>query len=106
MSDSSFRKHEEAGRAFSKLRANLGDLYRIREHVEEAETAYRQALQLWPVNLLAVNELARILVSSRRVAEARDLVEKTLEMDPHNRLLKELLQELDSEPLSQAGQVR
>ena len=53
MSDSSFRKHEEAGRAFSKLRANLGDLYRIREHVEEAETAYRQALQLWPVNLLA-----------------------------------------------------
>ena len=77
-----YRHDTVAQRLFSKLRCAIGGLYAHRKMNAEAEYAYRQAIQLYPVGPEAYLRLADLYAYGDRFAEARHVVEALLQLDP------------------------
>ncbi len=75
---------------------NLGfeGLFR-RELLGEAETAFRRAIELDPLNVEAMNHLSFILYAFRNIPGARDQLKKSLEIDPESSYACYLLAEID-----------
>jgi len=83
-SDPGYENDFDAQRAFSKLRHSIGNLYRYREMNQEAEAAYRQALELWPSNAASAIYLIQLLWEREEVDEPVDLITQLVARDPHN----------------------
>lgn len=88
LGDENFHEDYDAQRSFSKLRNSTGNIYRARRMWPEAERAYRQALQLHPINMEALMALSEILRLQKRWNEMAEIWDRAIEVDPNNRALK------------------
>lgn len=79
-----FHEDYDARRSFSKLRTTMGHIYRYRKMTREAETAYRQSLQLWSGNIESLAALSRLLWSKERYEESSEVIFAALLEDPNN----------------------
>ena len=98
LKDPLFLTDIDAQRSFSKLRTTTGNIYRFRQKEaqkanqlavaasmrQEAELAYRQALNLWAINPEAVQFLLEMMTEEGRTKEALDFADEVLRRDPFN----------------------
>lgn len=80
----------DAQRSFSKLRHSIANIYNHREMTQEAERAYREALELWPASVETLAPLSGILVEQGRFVEAMELIQQAFDRDPNNESLVQL----------------
>jgi tetratricopeptide (TPR) repeat protein len=80
-----FHEDFDAKRSFSKLRNSTGNIYRARRMWNEAERAYRQALQLHPNNMESLVALSDILRAQKRWDDMAAIWDTAIEGDPNNR---------------------
>lgn len=84
LSDPKFMRDVCAQKSFSKLRTSLAGLYQSRGRFEDAEYAFRQAIQLYPYSPEAVFRLADAYVNRRRFDDARALIQDLKAHDSMN----------------------
>ncbi len=89
-----FRHDVVARKTFSKLRSAIAGLYAYRRMYPEAEYAFRQAIDLYPLSPEANFRLADIFMQQRRFKDARDLIERFLLDDPKNDKVMEFLNQI------------
>lgn len=82
--DRKFQRDVVAKKTFSKLRTALAGLYAARGHRAEAEYAFKQAVQLYPLSPEAVFRLANLYMQERRFDEATQVLEAFIAVDVHN----------------------
>ena len=99
--DPLFIRDTWAQKAFSKLRSSIGGVYAWRatntkdpaeqqRMTKEADFAFRQAFVLCPISPEAVFRYANLLVGSKRIEEAIQLVDTAAKLDPKNQQLEQL----------------
>ena len=88
LGDKNFHQDFDAKRSFSKLRNSTGNIYRARQMWNEAERAYRQALQLHPNNMESLVALSDILRAQKRWNEMAEIWDRAIEGDPSNRAVR------------------
>lgn len=84
LSEKEFRRDVVARKTFSKLRASLGSLYAMRGRLSEAEFAYKQAVELYPLSPEANFRFANLLLRQSKYKRALEIITTFLEADPHN----------------------
>ena len=82
----------------SKVINSKGNIYFAMKQYIPAEKCYRQAIDIYPKSLFAMNNLAHIFIISKRPGEAKDMFIEILKIDPQHKeakhnlaLLKRLL---------------
>ncbi|TAN36835.1 MAG: DUF2723 domain-containing protein [Verrucomicrobia bacterium] len=78
-----YRHDAVAQKVFTKLRCAIGGIYASRKMYAEAEYAFRQAIQLYPVGPEAYFRLTELFLAQERFAEARHATESLLQQDAH-----------------------
>ncbi|MFH0880866.1 MAG: DUF2723 domain-containing protein [Lentisphaerota bacterium] len=89
-----FRHDVVARKTFSKLRSALAGVYAYRRMFDEAEFAFKQAIDLYPLSPEANFRLADIFLQQRRFNDARNLIESFLKDDPQNDKVAEFLNQI------------
>ncbi|MBU4212372.1 MAG: DUF2723 domain-containing protein [Verrucomicrobia bacterium] len=84
MKDRKFQRDVVARKTFSKLRCAIAGLYVYRRMMNEAEIAFRQAVDLYPSSPEANFRLADMYMQMGRFAEALQLMETNQANDPNN----------------------
>ncbi|MBM3860645.1 MAG: DUF2723 domain-containing protein [Verrucomicrobia bacterium] len=85
-------RHDIVARAlYSKARTAIGGLYAHHRMNDDAEYAYRQALELYPDNTDAVLNLARLCVQLDRFDDAEKSLSTALDHDSYNASLRDAL---------------
>ena len=84
MSNPKFQRDVVARKTFSKLRSAIAGLYSYRRMYVEADYAFRQALELYPLSPEGNFRLAEINMQQRKFAEAKSIIEEFLKQDPGN----------------------
>ncbi|MEI7435633.1 MAG: DUF2723 domain-containing protein, partial [bacterium] len=79
-----FLRDVVARKSFSKLRSALAGLYLARGRVGEAEQAFREALELYPLSPEANFRLADLYLRSNRSDDAVAVMERFCSQDPGN----------------------
>ncbi|RMH23413.1 MAG: tetratricopeptide repeat protein [Acidobacteria bacterium] len=74
----------------------LGVAESANRHLEDAERAFRRALELAPGHTAALNDLAVILISQGRRDEARTLLQRVLALRPDDEMAKKNLERLEA----------
>jgi tetratricopeptide (TPR) repeat protein len=92
LADPLFLADPAAQRAFAKLRASIGNMYRFRNLFGEAEYAYRQAHKLGPDDEEADQYYADMLIAQGRYDDAENLLKEALDLDPRSGPLKSMVQ--------------
>jgi Tfp pilus assembly protein PilF len=87
--DAGFRHDTVAQAVYSKARAAIAGLYAYHRLNEDAEYAYRQALELYPDNTDATLSVARFCVQLDRFADAQQFLSSALARDNYNAALRE-----------------
>lgn len=70
------------GSSQSEAIAGLGRVASLKGNVRKAEKLYQKALQLNPVNTLALSYLAELRMKQKRYDDAKFLFEKIIQLDP------------------------
>ncbi len=83
-----------ARKTFSKLRSAIAGLYAYRRMFREAEYAFKQAVELYPLSPEANFRLADIYMQMGRFSDARLLIEDFLRNDPGNDKVAEFLNQI------------
>jgi len=96
VSDSKFIRDVVARKTFSKLRSAIAGLYAARGNVAEAEYAFKQAVELYPLSPEAVFRLADLYMRQKRCDEAHQVISDFLVQDVHNESGKGFLQQTDN----------
>lgn len=86
-----FLRDVVARKTFSKLRSAIAGLYAYRRLFDEAEYAFQQAIDLYPLSPEANFRLADIEMQQFRFAKAREVIEEFLKEDPGNDRVAEFL---------------
>lgn len=84
LNDPKFQRDAVARKSFSKLRCAIAGLYAYRRQVNEAEAAFRQAINMFPGSSEANFRLADLYLQYGRFTDALQVMEKNLEYDPRN----------------------
>jgi len=84
LSQERFLRDVVARKSFSKLRSAIAGIYAYRGMREEAEHAFRQSVDLYPLSPEACFRLADLLMGLRRFEEAREVMQGLLDGDPFN----------------------
>ncbi|MBM4152020.1 MAG: DUF2723 domain-containing protein [Kiritimatiellaceae bacterium] len=84
LKDSKFTRDVVARKTFSKLRSAIAGLYAARGNLAEADYAFKQAVQLYPLSPEAVFRLGELYLRQRRYSEARDVITSFMAQDIHN----------------------
>ncbi len=84
VNDKKFVRDVCARKTFSKLRSAIAGLYAARGNIAEAEYAFKQAVELYPLSPEAVFRLADLYMRQHRFEEARKVVSDFLAQDVHN----------------------
>ena len=84
MNDKKFIRDVCARKTFSKLRSAIAGLYAARGNMAEAEYAFRQAVELYPLSPESIFRLADLLTRQRRFDEAHKVISDFAAQDPHN----------------------
>jgi tetratricopeptide (TPR) repeat protein len=85
-----------ARKTFSKLRSAIAGLYAYRRNFPEAEYAFGQAIELYPLSPEANFRLADIYMQQRKFKEAAELIKAFLEKDPGNDRVAEFLTQIEA----------
>lgn len=91
ISEPGYFQDPPATRSFSKLRCSIGNLYFHHKMFDEAEYAYRQALQLAPDHAEVVMRLSEVLLRKRNFSESKSLLEGALKKDPYQSQYQSIL---------------
>ncbi len=94
MGNPRFLRDVVARKSFSKLRSAIAGLYAYRGLIDEAEYAFRQAIELYPLSPEANFRLADAFMRAAKYEEATALMEAFLEQDPRNDKAAEFLAQL------------
>jgi tetratricopeptide (TPR) repeat protein len=94
MSNPRFLRDVVARKTFSKLRSAIAGLFAWRRNYEEAEFAFRQAIDLYPLSPEANFRLADIYMQQFRFADAGVVIEQFLKEDPGNEKVGEFLTQI------------
>ncbi|OQA23676.1 MAG: Tetratricopeptide repeat protein [Verrucomicrobia bacterium ADurb.Bin345] len=86
-----FERDVVARKTFSKLRGAIAGIYAFRRMFDEAEYAFQQAIDLYPLSPEANFRLADVHMQQREFTNARMLIEKFLKLDPANTKVAEFL---------------
>jgi thioredoxin-like negative regulator of GroEL len=95
VNDSKFTRDVVACKTFSKLRSAIAGLYAARGNLAEAEYAFKQAVELYPLSPEAVFRLADLYMRSRRFDEAHKVVSDFVAQDVHNDSAQGFLQQIE-----------
>ncbi len=89
-----FPRDVVARKTFSKLRGAIAGIYAYRRMFDEAEYAFKQAIELYPLSPEANFRLADVYMQQRRFSDARVLIEQFLTQDPDNDKVAEFLKQI------------
>ncbi|MDR0993474.1 MAG: DUF2723 domain-containing protein [Verrucomicrobiota bacterium] len=84
LSQSKFTRDICARKSFSKLRSAIAGIYDYRRMYDEAEYAFKQAIDLYPLSPEAIFRLAQMYMNMQRFEEAKKLIEEFVLLDPNN----------------------
>jgi thioredoxin-like negative regulator of GroEL len=84
VNDKKFIRDVCARKTFSKLRSAIAGLYAARGNLSEAEYAFKQAVELYPLSPEAVFRLTDLYMRQHRYEEARKIVSDLLAKDVYN----------------------
>ena len=102
LGQSAFRRDICARKSFSKLRSAIAGIYEYRGMFDEAEYAYRQAVDLYPLSPEAIFRLAQMFMKKGETEKARELLAKFREEDPNNDGAKGFLEQIEDTQRAQA----
>ena len=94
LSQSEFQRDICARKSFSKLRSAIAGIYEFRRDYDEAEYAYKQSVELYPLSPEALFRLAQMYVNIGRDEDAVVLLKDFVEKDVHNDSAKDFLNRL------------
>jgi tetratricopeptide (TPR) repeat protein len=94
MNNPKFLRDVVARKTFSKLRSAIAGIYAFRRLFSEAEYAFRQSIELYPLSPEANFRLADVFMQQRRFSEARQLIEEFLRQDPGNDKVNDFLNQI------------
>ena len=89
-----FLRDVVARKTFSKLRGAIAGIYAFRRMYPEAEYAFQQAIDLYPLSPEANFRLADVFMQQRRFADAGKLIETFLREDPGNTKVGDFLNQI------------
>ena len=92
--DPLFIDSEAARRTYSKLRSAIAGLYAHRRMFDDAEQAFRQAIDLYPESPEASFRLADLFLNQRRYMEALSTMEALHTLDPANTRVQSYLTQI------------
>ena len=95
VNDTKFTRDIVARKTFSKLRSAIAGLYDARGEKAEAEYAFKQAVQLYPLSPEATFRLANLYMSTRRFDDARAVIGAFVEQDVNNESAAGFLKQID-----------
>jgi len=95
VNDKKFIRDIAARKSFCKLRTALAGLYGARGHMAEAEYAFKQAIQLYPLSPEAVFRLADLYMRTERYEEARKVLVDFGKEDVYNDRVEPALKNID-----------
>jgi hypothetical protein len=84
LADPRFLQSDGARKTYSKLRSAIGGLYAYRRMSEEAEAAYKQAIELCPTSPEANFRLAQLYMELSRADDAIAVLAQLQKLDPLN----------------------
>ena len=105
MGNERFLRDVVARKTFSKLRGAIAGIYAFRRMYDEAEYAFRQAIELYPLSPEANFRMADVYMQQRRFGDARTLIEKFLKLDPGNDKVGEFLNQIKDTEQADARRV-
>jgi tetratricopeptide (TPR) repeat protein len=79
-----------ARRAFAKLRGTYGNLYRHHGMTEEADRAFQEALELYPLHEEVIQCYADFLASQEKLHQLSQLLETLTKLDPRSEFYRSL----------------
>lgn len=94
LADKDFLHDAVARLVFSKARAAIGGLYAYHRMTEDAEYAFRQALELYPDNEEATRRFALFYVQVDRFKEAQQVLADALLRDTYNLPVRDVLSQV------------
>ena len=90
-----FRRDICARKSFSKLRSAIAGIYDFRRMYDEAEYAFRQSIELYPLSPEATFRLAQMYMNMQRFEDADKLIREFAEADPKNESAKGFLGQIE-----------
>lgn len=94
LDDPLFRENETARKTYSKLRSAIAGLYASRELYDDAERAFRQAIDLCPESPEAGFRLADLYITQHRYPDARAVIEAFYERVPSETRARDYLERI------------
>ncbi len=94
LGNSRFQRDIVARKTFSKLRSAIAGIYVYRRNFAEAEHAFKQAVELYPLSPEASFRLADMYMQQRRLSEAREVVARLMKGDPGNERVAQFLEQI------------
>lgn len=94
LKDPKFLRDVVARKTFSKLRGAIAGIYAYRRMFDDAEHAFQQAIDLYPLSPEANFRLADVHMQQREFTDARKLIEKFLDLDPANTKVRDFLNQI------------
>jgi len=95
VNDRKFIRDIVARKSFSKLRSAIAGLYVARSHMAEAEYAFKQAIELYPLSPEATFRLADLYMRTAKYQEARDVISAFGKEDIYNDRVAPTLKQID-----------
>jgi len=95
VNDRKFIRDIVARKSFSKLRTAIAGLYMARGHMAEAEYAFKQAIELYPLSPEAVFRLADLYMRTAKYKEARAVISAFGKEDIYNDRVEPTLKQID-----------
>ena len=89
-----FLRDVVARKTFSKLRGAIAGIYAYRRMFPEAEYAFQQAIDLYPLSPEANFRLADVFMQQRRFSDAGKLIDTFLREDPGNSKVGDFLNQI------------
>ena len=96
ISDQKYLRDVVARKTFSKLRSSIAGLYAARGLSDEAEYAFKQAVELYPFSPEAVFRLANLYVQMRRIDDALAVARDFIAKDPNSDNAKSTIEQLEN----------
>lgn len=96
LNQSKFRRDICARKSFSKLRSAIAGIYDYRRMYAEAEYAFRQSIELYPLSPEANFRLAQMYMNMQRFEDAEQLIRGFAEADPKNESAKGFLGQIEN----------
>ncbi len=96
LGQSTFTRDICARKSFSKLRSAIAGIYDYRRMYDEAEYAFKQSIELYPLSPESNFRLAQMYMNMQRFEDAENLIRSFSEQDPANDSAKGFLGQIEN----------